>query len=134
MVALGCSRVVVRLGFASPVVHKRLLVSSICKGKMMSRKAWIALAGTGAGGAVGLGIWTYFLAGKSLDVMDQMSSVLSSFGALVSIVLAVVGLILALRSTSTTESGSNRVFRAKNASGARVTLGDHSPISENGRR
>jgi hypothetical protein len=68
--------------------------------------------------------------------MDQWSSVVSGFATLLSLVVAVVSLIVALRGPSTGDtgaSGGRRSFRARDASGARVTLGDHSPISDQDR-
>lgn len=104
----------------------------------MSRGAGSAVAVTGVGGAVGLGVWTWFLAGRTLDVMDQWSSVVSSFAALLSLVLASVGLIVAVRGPAATPGApgpgtGDRSFRARDAAGARVTLGDHSPIRDDKR-
>lgn len=98
----------------------------------MGRGGWLVLACIGAAGAVGLGVWTWFLAGRSLEVMDQMSSVLSGFGTLASLVLGVVGLVVALRSSSGSPDG-HKSFRADDASGARVTFGDNSPITDRDR-
>lgn len=103
---------------------------------MVGRGALLTVAATGAAGAVGLGVWTWFLAGRSLDVMDQWSSVMSSFGTLLSLLFAVVGLILTVRDSGTSGGGTGagrRSFRARNASGARVTFGDHSSISDRDR-
>lgn len=102
----------------------------------MGRGSWLAIAAIGAAGALGFGAWTWFLAGRSLDVMDQWSSVISSFGTLLSLLIAVVGLILTVRGSGTSGGGTGagrRSFRARNASGARVTFGDHSSISDRDR-
>lgn len=61
----------------------------------MSRRSLVASGFGGAGVFAGFGLWAWFLAGKSLDVADQWSSVLSSFAALAGLVIAVVALVAA---------------------------------------
>jgi hypothetical protein len=97
----------------------------------MSRGAWLGVAVTGMTAAVGLGVWTWYLAGRSLDVMDQTASVMSSFVALASLVVGIIGLILAVRSPGSGGGGTGRrSFQARDASGARVTFGDNSSITD----
>ena len=60
----------------------------------MRRGVWAGVAVTGVAGAAGLAAWTWFLAGRSLDVMDQWSSVVSSLATLASLVLAAMALIM----------------------------------------
>ena len=96
----------------------------------MGRGGWLAVAGTGVVGAVALGVWAWFLAGQTLEVMDKWSSVLVSFLTLASLAVGIIGLIVTWRGGGEGKSTGNRSFRAKNARGARVTFGDHSSITE----
>jgi hypothetical protein len=59
-------------------------------------RGFLALTGLGLTVFVGFGLWTWFLAGKSLEMADQWSSVLSSFAALCGLVVSIAGLLMAL--------------------------------------
>ncbi len=99
----------------------------------MGRGGWLAVSGMSVAGTVGLGVWTWFLAGQSLDLKDQWSSVASGFGTFASLVVAVIALVVAVRApggAGTTARAGRRSFRARDAYGARVTLGDNSPINK----
>lgn len=97
----------------------------------MGRGGWLAVGALAVAGAAGLGVWAWFLAGRSLDVMDQWSSVLSGFGTLASLAVAVIALVVAIRSPETGGSRSVRVGRDANDS--RITQGDASPIHDGSR-
>ena len=95
----------------------------------MGRGAWLAVGGLGLVGTVGLGLWAWFLAGRSLDVMDQWSSVVSSFGTLASLVVAIVALVLAIRGPGGDGGGGSRSIHIHgDANHARISQGDASPI------
>ena len=80
---------------------------------LVGRGGWLAVAGTGVVGAVALGVWAWFLAGQTLEVMDKWSSVLVSFLTLASLAVGIIGLIVTWRGGGEGKSTGNRSFRAE---------------------
>jgi hypothetical protein len=95
----------------------------------VGRRGWLVVGGVCLAGAVGLGAWTWFLAGRSLDVRDQWSSVASSFGTFVSLILAVLALFLAGRGPASTPSVGTRGVSVGGNSSAPIVTGDNNSVN-----
>ncbi len=100
----------------------------------MDRRRGLIVAGALLVSAAGAALWTWFLAGKTLDVADQWSSVLTG---VVTILLAPAGLVvgvMALRSPSPAQSAlqqpANRtqVVQARDVS-APIINGDGNQVN-----
>ena len=77
----------------------------------------------------GFGVWAWFLAGKSLDVADQWSSVLSGFASLVGVALAVLALVLGRPDASgAVPAGKRDVRVGGDADDAMIIAGDHNTM------
>jgi hypothetical protein len=92
----------------------------------MRRHPWLWLGG-GLVVFAGFGVWAWFLAGKTLDVADQWSSVLSSFAALVGLVVSVLALIGSR--TGASPAGNRNIHVGGDASGSTFVTGDGNSIS-----
>ena len=91
----------------------------------MGRRRWMWF-GVGLVVFAGFGVWAWFLAGKTLEIANQWSSVLSSFAALAGLVMSVVAL---LRTGGADGSGGGRnVQIGGSAKDAIIVTGDHSPV------
>jgi hypothetical protein len=92
----------------------------------MRRHPWLWLGG-GLVVFAGFGVWAWFLAGKTLDVADHWSSVLSGFVALVGLVVSVLALIGSR--TGASPAGNRNVHVGGDASGSTFVTGDGNAIS-----
>jgi len=90
----------------------------------MRRHRWLWFVG-GLVVFAGFGVWAWFLAGKTLDVADQWSSVLSSFAALAGLVFSVLALILSRAEGSTKPMGKRSVHIGGNADDSIIITGDN---------
>ena len=97
----------------------------------MSRRGWASVGGVAVVVAVCGGL-VWFLVPKTLSDADQWASVMGPFISVPSLVVAVAALVIAARTPggSGGAGSGRRSFRARDASGARVTLGDNSPIDD----
>lgn len=91
----------------------------------MRRHSW-AWSGAGLAVFAAFGAWAWFLAGKTLDVADRWSSVLSSFAALAGLVVAVLALVLGRGRASATPVGERGVAIGGDAPDATIITGDRS--------
>jgi hypothetical protein len=69
-------------------------------GPRMTRSTKLVIAGALLVSGVGCGIWAWFLAGKTVDVADQWSSVAAGFAALLLGLPSLVIAVLALRNAA----------------------------------
>jgi hypothetical protein len=94
----------------------------------MRRRPWLWFGG-GLIVFAGFGVWAWFLAGRTLEVADQWSSVLSSFAALVGLVVSVMALVGSRTGGSPKPAGTRNVHVGGDASGSTFVTGDGNSIS-----
>lgn len=98
----------------------------------MGRRGWRIAIAVGCACTIALVGWTWFLSGKSLDVMDQSSSVLSSFLAIIALFCTIFAIVQDARSSPSRgkeRSYGARTFTAGDVTDSNITMGDNSPIN-----
>ena len=93
----------------------------------MRRHRWLWFGG-GLIVCAGFGICAWFLAGKTLEVADQWSSVLSSFAALGGLVISVLAMVLSSAQESTKPTGERSVHVGGDAHDSIIVTGDTNSV------
>lgn len=94
----------------------------------MSGRSWLALAGTLGASGVGCAVLAWFLAGRTLDVADQWSSVVAAFAA---ILLGPIGLLVSVLAWRSSRPMGPAV-RVGGDVNAPVITGDHNSVGWRG--
>ena len=80
----------------------------------------------------GFGVWSWFLAGRTLETADRWSSVLSGFVALAGLVMSVLALARSRPAGAADPSDGRNVQVGGDASNAVIVTGDNSPVRRYG--